>query len=60
LFEVAAGDLLEELGYQRGVARTPLWTRIEAQLQMLRGNVRFGLNRLVRRRATLTSEPQEE
>ena len=60
LFEVAAGDLLEELGYERGVARTPLWTRIEAHLQMLRGTVRFAFNRLVRRRATLAPEPQEE
>jgi hypothetical protein len=56
LFEVAAGDLLDELGYERGAARMATWTRIDARLRAVGSDARFAARRLTRRR-TFDPEP---
>ena len=49
LFEVAAGDLLDELGYERGVKRMPWWTVVGARIRTTRVDALFTARRLNRR-----------
>ena len=49
LFEVAAGDLLDELGYERGAKRMTAWTRASGRMRMIGSDVRSATSRLVRR-----------
>jgi hypothetical protein len=48
-FEVAAGDLLDELGYGRGVERIPLWTTIGARIRGTGIDARLAARRLRRK-----------
>jgi hypothetical protein len=49
LFEVTAGDLLDELGYQRGMERIPLWTTVGARIKTTGLDARSVARRLRRR-----------
>jgi len=60
LFEVAAGDLLDELGYERGMARIARWAKIKGRLQTLGSNARLAAHRLIRRIRTSRAEPFED
>jgi hypothetical protein len=48
-FELIAGDLLRELGYERGVHRWPAWTRFSVGFRVLRYRSLFAGRRLIRR-----------
>ncbi len=49
LFEVAAGDLLDELGYERGLHRMPLWAAVGARIRTTGIDARFAARRLRRK-----------
>jgi hypothetical protein len=49
LFELVAGDLLDELGYERGGGRPSLWIRATATLQRARGAGDFIAQRVLHR-----------
>jgi len=49
LFELVAGDLLDELGYEREGGRPSLWIRVTATFQMARGAGDFFAQRVLRR-----------
>jgi len=59
LFEVAAGDLLDELGYERGAGRIAAWINISGRLQAVSSDARFAAYRLVGRTKTLPAERPE-
>jgi hypothetical protein len=48
-FEILVGNLLQELGYQRGIDRLPAWARFHARFRVLRYKTQFAARRLVRR-----------
>jgi len=48
-FEILVGDLLRELGYQRGVDRLSAWARFRVGIRVFRHRSRFAARRLVRR-----------
>jgi hypothetical protein len=49
LFELVAGDLLDELGYERGGGRPSLWIRATAAFQRARGARDFVAQRVLHR-----------
>jgi len=49
LFEVAAGDALDELGYERGAERMPLWTSVGVRIRAAGADARFAGRRLRRK-----------
>jgi hypothetical protein len=49
LFEVAAGDLLDELGYERGIERLPLLAAMGARIRTTGIDARFAAKRLKRK-----------
>ncbi len=48
-FEIVVGDLLQELGYQRGIDRLPASARLKARFRVLRHKSQFAVRRFVRR-----------
>jgi hypothetical protein len=49
LFEVAAGELLDELGYERGAERMPLWKTIGTRIRTTGVDAVFAARRLKRK-----------
>ncbi len=49
VFEVLAGDLLRELGYQRGVDRLSPWARFRVGIRVMGHRIRFAARRVFRR-----------
>src|SRR5207244_2084291 len=48
-FEIVVGDLLQELGYQRGIDHLPASARLRARLRVLRHKSQFAVRRFFRR-----------
>jgi hypothetical protein len=59
LFEVAAGDLLDELGYERGAGRIPWLITMTGRLQVVGSGARYVAYRIADRTRPLPVEPTE-